>query len=626
MVFELIADERTVRAANELSGKFGFTVARGGTKVFVREGETFACAFSQGAFTITVQKRVQIFLALKRISDELGGRAPEEGYSFEAHCSFRELSFMLDCSRNAVAKTETLFELVRHLAVMGYDSLGLYMEDTFVVKNQPYFGFFRTPYTAEDIRAVDEYCALFGVELVPYIQTLAHFNTLTRHYALGHLFDVNDILLAGEESTYSFIEDLISTCASCFSTRRIHIGMDEAYMLGRGKYMDKNGAKPRFEIMSAHLKRVNDICKKYGLKPAMWSDMFFALTATAQFAQYGNELPREVLEGVPRDIELIYWDYCETKEEVYAERMRHHRAFPNEIGFASGAWKWLGYTPDNRYSFDSCAASARACLQNGIRDYIVTGWGDNGAECSPFAVLPALHYCSRFNYGDFERGDAFKTSFESLAGMPFDAFMTIDLCNRVTDHDDVEEKNSANKYLLFNDVLLGTLDTTLDDGTGKLYAEHAKALAKAKRKAGKWGYLFETQYRLALVLELKAEMGVWLRRAYGQNDKRELADLVSKLHLLLFRIESFYRAHGKQWHIENRANGFDVQDIRIGALKQRVKVAAEKVSAYLKGEADSVPELEEEMLDFMGHNKEFEKDYDQCEWRWRRMTSVNMNE
>ncbi len=625
MVFELIADERTVRAANELSGKFGFTVARGGVKVFVREGDKFACAYSQGAFTVTVQKRVQIFLALKRISDELGTRTPDERYAFEGNCSFRELCFMLDCSRNAVAKRETLFELVRHLAVLGYDSLGLYMEDTFVVKNQPYFGFFRNPYTAEDLRAVDEYCALFGVELVPYIQTLAHFNSLVRHYAMAHLFDVNDILNVGEESIYSFIEDLISTCASCFSTRRIHIGMDEAYLLGRGKYMDKNGAKPRFELMSAHLKRVNDICKKYGFKPAMWSDMFFAL-AESQYAQYGTDLPREVLDCVPRDIELVYWDYYQTNEEVYSERMRRHRAFPNEIGFATGAWKWLGYTPDNRYSFECNAQSARACVKNGIRDYIVTGWGDNGAECSPFAVLPALHYISRFNYGDFERDDAFKKSFETLAGMSFDAFMTIDLCNRVTDHDDVEEKNSANKYLLYNDVLLGTLDTTLDDGTGKLYAEHAKALKKAMKVAGKWGYIFETQYRLALVLELKAEMGIWLRRAYRENDKRQLADLVSKLHLLLFRIENFYAAHRKQWDTENRPNGFDVQDIRIGALKQRIKVAADKVSAYLKGQAKSVPELEEELLDFMGHNKEFEKDYDQCEWRWRRMTSVNVNE
>ncbi len=69
-----------------------------------------------------------------------------------------------------------------------------------------------------------------------------------------------------------------------------------------------------------------------------------------------------------------------------------------------------------------------------------------------------------------------------------------------------------------------------------------------------------------------------------------------------------------------------MQDIRIGALKQRVAVAIKKVGDYLEGRTESVPELGEKLLCFMGHGEEFEKDFDQCEWRWRRMTSVNVNE
>ena len=92
------------------------------------------------------------------------------------------------------------------------------------------------------------------------------------------------------------------------------------------------------------------------------------------------------------------------------------------------------------------------------------------------------------------------------------------------------------------------------------------------------------------------------------------------------RVEEFYAALKTQWHAENRANGFDVQDIRIGALKQRIAAATEKLADYLSGKAESVPELEEKLLDFMGNGEQFEEDFDQCEWRWRRMTSVNVNE
>lgn len=622
--FCLIADERFMQAARELDGKYGFGLSEQGIQTRLTLGGTGIKVTSEhGGLTVTVQKRVQAFYTLKRIADECGDGALPEGYGFVCDSSFRDLNYMFDCSRNAVPKAETVEETIRLLAVMGYDTLMLYTEDTFTVKSQPYFGYLRNPFTGEDIRLLDEYCKLFGIELVPCIQTLAHFNSIIRYPSMGYLFDFNDILMVGEESTYRFLEDLISTCAEYFSSRRIHIGMDEAYMLGRGKYMEKHGPRSRYDIMSEHLERVNAICKKYGFHAMIWSDMFFSLTLSAQ---YGGELPKEVIEKIPKDIDLYYWDYCSTEIEHFEEMMNKHRAFPNTIGFAGGATKWHGYTPDNRYSIASCEAAAKACFKTGIRDYIVTGWGDNGAECSPFAILPTMLACSRFNYGMFGQDEDYKKSFASLTGVPYDTFITVDLGNRVTEHDDVQEKNTANKYLLFNDILLGTLDTIIDEGQGALYAKHAEKIGSVIGGTGRWRYLFETQKALCEVLAIKAELGIKLRNAYKSGDKKALKAAYGQLKLLPERIETFYAILRAQWEKENRPNGFDVQDIRIGALKQRVQVAIKKVGDYLNGKAESVPELAEKLLCFMGHGEEFEKDYDQCEFRWRRMTSVNVNE
>lgn len=619
MTYHLIAADDVLAAARELNS--WFSLSESGIPVRIREGEA-ECSlhYAGGELTLCVQKRAQIFYALKLFSDEYAG---EEQFSRTLTPKFEELTYMLDCSRNAVAHVDTVKELIRHLAVLGYDSFMLYTEDTFVVKQQPYFGYLRNPYTKEDIRTIDAYCALFGIELIPCIQTLAHFNSLIRHYAMDYLFDVNDILLAEEESTYAFLEDLISTCAEYFTSRRIHIGMDEAYMLGRGRYMDKHGAKSRFDIMTRHLARVNELCEKYHFRPMMWSDMFFSL---AMSAQYGDELPASLVENVPRNIELVYWDYCSIDREHYAALIKKHRAFPNEIVFAGGAWKWLGYTPDNRYALTSIGAAGEACIETGVTRYIVTGWGDNGAECSVFATLPALHYAARMKYGSFETDEAFRHSFETLSGMPCESFMTIDLGNRITRHDDVEEKNSANKYLLFNDILLGTLDTTIVEGLDELYGEHVAVLDKAAERAGKWAYLFRTQAALCRVLALKADLGVVLRRCYQAGDRAGLAAAFERLKALPQAIEAFYELLRAQWDAENRPNGFDVQDLRIGALRQRVDTAIRKVGDYLAGRCDRVPELDEKLLCFMGHGEEFEKDFDQCEWRWRRMTSVNVNE
>ncbi len=609
----LNATEEIRSAAAELA-ECGIELSEEGLPVTVRRGPALRISLGEVA-TVSYVKKSQIFYALKLIAD---GEAAEG----EIRPAFENLTYMADCSRNAVPKVETFERLVRYLAVMGYDSLGLYMEDVLPIEGYPYFGYLRTPYSEADLRRLDAYCQKFGIELVPYIQTLAHFNTLTRHYAMGHLFDTGDILLVGEEETYRFLESIIAACAKCFSTRNLNIGMDEAYMLGRGRYQDLHGSRPRFDIMTEHLMRVLSICKKYGFeRPMMWSDMFFSQTMQAQ---YGEKLPPEVASKIPKGVELIYWDYGTTSEEVYLQNLRRHAMIGNPVGFAGGACKWHGYTPENGDSLRTCRASIAACIEEGIPRYIVTGWGDNGGECSHFAVLPTLLYCARRNYGADEAG--MEEAMRSLTGLTLSEFLTIDLCNRTTDSGGIEGRNTANKYLLFNDVLLGTLDSTVPEGVSARYRRHAVRLAQTVRRGGQFSYLFKTQHALAQVLTLKADLGIRLRAAYRAKDKGALWAIQRDLRLLPHLTEEFLETFREQWERENTYGGFDVQEIRIGALKERLYSAARKLGDFLAGKTDRIPELEERLLDHLGGGEVFEPDPDQCEWRWRRMTSVNVND
>ena len=49
---------------------------------------------------------------------------------------------------------------------------------------------------------------------------------------------------------------------------------------------------------------------------------------------------------------------------------------------------------------------------------------------------------------------------------------------------------------------------------------------------------------------------------------------------------------------ENKPHGFDVQDIRLGGLMQRLKTCRARLERYCTGELDRLEELEEEQLDF----------------------------
>ena len=73
---------------------------------------------------------------------------------------------------------------------MGLNALFLYTEDTIELPDYPYFGYMRGAYTAQEIRKLDDYAARFGVELIPCIQTLAHFTAPMRWRAFDELRDI----------------------------------------------------------------------------------------------------------------------------------------------------------------------------------------------------------------------------------------------------------------------------------------------------------------------------------------------------------------------------------------------------------------------------------------------------
>ena len=94
-------------------------------------------------------------------------------------CTYEHFGVMLDMSRNAVMKVSRVKQMMDYLAKMGYNTLSLYCEDTYEIKSQPYFGYMRGSYTGMEIKEIDAYAKSKGIELVPCVQTLAHF-TITK--------------------------------------------------------------------------------------------------------------------------------------------------------------------------------------------------------------------------------------------------------------------------------------------------------------------------------------------------------------------------------------------------------------------------------------------------------------
>ena len=154
---------------------------------------------------------------------------------------YKHFGVMIDCSCNGVMKVEAVKRLIDVLSKMGYNLLELCTDDTYKIESEPYFGYLRGGYSKAEIQEMDAYAKEHGIELVPCIQTLAHFTNLVKlpHYA--DIVDCSNILLVDEPKTYELIEKMFATLAECYTTRNINIGMDEAHMLGLGKYLQKHG-------------------------------------------------------------------------------------------------------------------------------------------------------------------------------------------------------------------------------------------------------------------------------------------------------------------------------------------------------------------------------------------------
>ncbi len=529
---------------------------------------------------------------------------------------FKDFGIMIDCSRNSVPSVETLKRFIPLVAGMGYNSLQLYTEDTFEVEGHPYIGHQRGRYSIEDLKELDAFAEKHGVEMIPCTQALAHLNAVLTWPKYAELRDYADILLIGEEKTYALLDDMFRTLRHCFKSRRIHIGMDEAHMVGLGKYLDLHGYQNRFEILSNHLKRVIEIAKKYDFEPMMWSDMFFRLLSHGQYTWDGKPISEDIKKLVPKEVDLVYWEYFDRKKASYQKMFRGHKEFGNNIWFAGGAWCWSGLAPSNAFGIATMRASIAACKDEGIDRYFATLWGDDSGECSIFSMLPSLFYAASLNRGVTKMADI-KAQFEEYIGIPFDKFMLVDLKETFL------PPTNRGKFWLFNDPFAGLLDTTVDEKAIRTkYKSAARSLSRLCDHP-EYGYLFSCMKAYAEAITAKADLGVRTRKAYGEGDREALKDLIDDYKKAEKKIRNFHEAFYKMWMIERHPSGFDIQDLRIGGLLQRMASCRRRITDYLEGRVGEIPELCEPMLDYWDRPEE--------EWRspaglnsWDSITSRNI--
>lgn len=596
--------------------------ASGSPVSFKRREEGLRVYSDVKGYTIEYSTRTSLIRGVGLLVENMKNKQ----FDIEEKPKFNCLGTMIDSSRDAILTVDSLKKMIRIKALMGFNAMMLYTEDTYEVNNQAHFGYMRGRYTKEEIKEVDKYAKLMGIELIPCIQTLAHLRQIFKWPEYVPYRDADGILLAEDYNVYKLIDDMLDSCTQMFSSKKINLGMDEAFLLGGGIYQSKNGYKPRSEIMRNHLNVLVEKCRARGLEPMIWSDMFFRMVSKTN-VYYNMELekiPENIVNIVPEGLKLLYWDYYSINRDRYNHMFDRHADFVNnKIGFAGGAVCWYGIVPLNAFSVECARVATDCAINKGIKEAWITLWGDDGSECAHFATLPTLQVYAEACWSGDTSDEKAEERMKTCTGASYKDFLEMEQPNNVPLRENYKKEiSNPHKYMLYQDILCGKYDCHIPEGTSEHFAKMTKYMKELGKKNKGYKEFFNTLSSLCSVLEIKSTLGVDLKKAYDAKDIDTLKKYAEKvIPQLLKRYDDYYQDIRVQWDNYNKPFGFDVQDIRIGSLIQRAKTVRNILLDYVNGKTDTIPELEVERIPFI--KEKDGKAIDHVHW-WEEIITTNI--
>ena len=532
-------------------------------------------------------------MALRMAGNIISGIVPKK----VEECPFSTLGIMLDCSRNAVKTVDYLKGYLDHLAILGSTMAVLYTEDTYQIEGEPFFGFMRGAYTPAEIKEIDDYAASLGIELIPCIEALAHLEQIFKWGKYADIRDKDGIILEGEEKTYALIEKMVATWASCVRSRRIHLGMDEAHGLGTGEHEKRFGKQSPFDIINRHLKRCCAICEKYGVKPMIWSDMYFRIgSKTNAYYDLDSQPPKKVAKDIPKGLELVYWDYYHDDQVFYEKFIDKHRAISGDPLMASGVWTWSLFWYDHDVTRKTVEPCLKACRTKKLKEVFFTMWGDNGGYCDYGSALAGLAYAAEMSFTG-EAPDALleKRVKALFGGSSYKA---------VTAFGEVSGM-LANHILLDDPIMLLYLHSRSHDnecwgriGIGKGFADVKAAFDKARKaiarapegEAGSMAYARAMADALCLKMALAEKVFAMAKKKDHRKDAKALLGIAVDYEEAISR---FYSEFHQMWHTQNKPFGLESIQVRLGGQVIRAGELVMRLEAFIDGKDKTIPEFAE---------------------------------
>jgi len=530
-------------------------------------------------------------------------------FSKKENPSFKINGSMFDFARKLPHRPKIIKEMLRKQAIMGLNTFMFYLEDMFEVPEYPYFGHMRGRYTKEEIRDMDKYAQVFGIELFPSIQTLGHFEQLLKWDAMTDFRDTINTIMLDDERTYDLIDRMMASIADSFSSKHLEVGMDEASMMGLGNYKYKNGLKPQFELFCRHIEKVKEIADKYGFEIMVSSDMFFKMMTGGHYTS-DIQFTQEQLKLIPEGVKLCYWRYGiytpEKDEKVFdAEEnekvLKIHQVMTDNLLYMGGVQSWVGPVILYLLSNYSAKNALEACIKNNVKEVLCSVWGDGGETPLVFAMYSLMLY-AEMDYNGFYDEAQIKKRFKYIFRFNADDIIDLEKINfpegRKNDKLPVEADYKKTAIALFySDPILGLMDRHVADyDAHAFYTQMYEEFKDRGVDTGLFGPAFNYIKGILYILPLKADYGLRLKKAYDARDEKALEVLYNDAIELEKRYKNFRRTALNFHRFYAKNFGSEIIEIRLSAMASRFATVRYYLDKLKENPSYIIEELEDERL------------------------------
>ena len=150
--------------------------------------------------------------------------------------------------------------------------------------------------------------------------------------------------------------------------------------------------------------------------------------------------------------------------------------------------------------------------------------------------------------------------------------------------------------MMFNDMLVGIIDKHIEGVDTRSYYHGLLKSVSAERQPhdGFFAPVFELFDAVVYALEIKADFGVRLKKAYDGCDENALSVLYDESFELEKRMKALRDTHFRMWMYYNKASGFEVYDMYYGAIISRCTAVRYHLEKRLADKSYVIEELAEE--------------------------------